>query len=126
MGDFAHNIFPFIEKVGEFIDLFGVLVILVGAIGTTAAFVYRFTKRLEPHQNYRKYRNGLARVILLGLEFLVAGDIIRSVAGTPTWTSIGILGLIVLIRSFLSVEFEMEVNGRWPWEHGRRTVAPKK
>jgi uncharacterized membrane protein len=116
MGDLTHNIFPFIEKIGELIDLFGVLVIFVGAIGATVAFVYRFLKKIEPHQNYRKYRNGLARVILLGLEFLVAGDIIRSVAGEPTWNSIGILGLIVLIRSFLSIEFEMEVNGRWPWQ----------
>ena len=115
------DIFDLIEKIGELIDLFGVLVILLGAIGATAAYVYRFVKRAPVHESYRKYRHGLARVILLGLEFLIAGDIIRTVAGEPTFASIGVLGLIVLIRSFLGIEFEMEVNGRWPWQPARRS-----
>ncbi len=120
------DVFALVEKIGELIDLFGVLVILVGAVGATVAYVRRYFGGDPAHDNYRKYRHGLARVILLGLEFLVAGDIIRSVAGEPTWNSIGILGLIVLIRSFLSMEFEMEVTGRWPWQHVRRTTAAKK
>ena len=114
------DIFDLIEKIGELIDLFGVLVILLGAIGATAAYVRRFIKRVPTHESYRKYRHGLARVILLGLEFLIAGDIIRTVAGEPTFASIGVLGLIVLIRSFLGIEFEMEVNGRWPWQPAPR------
>lgn len=119
------NIFALIEKTGELIDLFGVLVILFGAIGATVAYVRRFFANAPTHENYRKYRHGLARVILLGLEFLVAGDIIRSVAGEPTWNSIGILGLIVLIRTFLAMEFEMEVEGRWPWQHASRSSRKK-
>jgi uncharacterized membrane protein len=114
------DIFDLIEKIGELIDLFGVLVILLGAVGTTAAYVRRFIQQVPAHESYRKYRHGLARVILLGLEFLIAGDIIRSVAGEPTFASIGVLGLIVLIRSFLGIEFEMEVNGRWPWQPAPR------
>lgn len=120
------DVFALIEKIGELVDLFGVLVILFGAIGATVAYVHRFFRHTAPHDNYRRYRHGLARVILLGLEFLVAGDIIRSVAGEPTFASIGVLGLIVLIRTFLAVEFEMEVNGHWPWQHARRAAKPAK
>ncbi|HOG47127.1 MAG TPA: DUF1622 domain-containing protein [Anaerolineae bacterium] len=68
---------------------------------------------------YRNLRRGLGRAILLGLELLVAADIIRSIAVTPTLQSVGVLGLIVLIRTFLSWSLEVEVTGRWPWEGTR-------
>jgi uncharacterized membrane protein len=61
-------------------------------------------------------RQSLGRVILLGLELLVAADIIRTVATSPTFTSVGVLGLIVVIRTFLSYSLEVEINGRWPWQ----------
>jgi uncharacterized membrane protein len=54
---------------------------------------------------------------LLGLEFLVAGDIIGTVAVEPTFKSLGVLGLIVIIRTFLSFSLEVEINGRWPWQN---------
>ena len=60
--------------------------------------------------------------ILLGLEFLVAADIIRTVAIEPTFTSLGVLGLIFLIRTFLSFSLELEITGRWPWQSGDRGV----
>ena len=63
---------------------------------------------------YRRYRRSLGRSILLGLELLVAADIIRTVAVTPTFESVGVLGLIVLIRTFLSFSLELEITGRWP------------
>ena len=65
---------------------------------------------------------GLGRAILLGLEFLIAGDIIRTVA-TPTFQSVGILGSIVLIRTFLSLALNLEVEGRLPWQRGRKAEA---
>ena len=69
-------------------------------------------------QGYRQYRQRLGRAILLGLELLVAGDIIRTVAVTPTFESAGVLAVIVLIRTFLSFSLEVELEGRWPWSKG--------
>ncbi|GGT40993.1 hypothetical protein GCM10010254_70960 [Streptomyces chromofuscus] len=65
---------------------------------------------------YRGYRRRVGRSILLGLEFLVAGDIIRTVAVAPTYESVGVLAVIVGIRTFLSVSLELEITGRWPWQ----------
>ena len=65
---------------------------------------------------YRSYRQLLGRSILLGLELLVAADIIRTVAVTPTFESVGVLAIIVLIRTFLSYSLELEITGRWPWQ----------
>jgi hypothetical protein len=72
---------------------------------------------------YVRYRRALGRAILLGLEFLVAGDIIRTVAISPTFTSLGILAIIVAIRTFLSTELELEIEGRWPWQRRGATAA---
>ena len=65
---------------------------------------------------YRGYRRRVGRSILLGLEFLVAGDIIRTVAVAPTYKSVGVLAVIVGIRTFLSFSLELEITGRWPWQ----------
>lgn len=66
--------------------------------------------------SYRHLRQSIGRGILLGLELLVAGDIIRTVAITPTFVSVGVLGLIVVIRTFLSFALEVELTGWWPWQ----------
>ena len=63
------------------------------------------------------YRQDLGRAILLGLEFLVAGDIIRTVVVAPTFDNVIVLGLIVPIRTFLSMSLQLELDGRWPWQH---------
>ena len=65
---------------------------------------------------YRRFRQQLGRAILLGLELLVAGDIVRTVAASPSLTSVAILAAIVLIRTFLSFSLEVETTGRWPWQ----------
>ena len=72
-----------------------------------------------PLSVYRSYRQLLGRSILLGLELLVAADIIRTVAVTPTFESVGVLAIIVLIRTFLSFSLELEITGRWPWQTQR-------
>jgi uncharacterized membrane protein len=72
-------------------------------------------RRRDP-QSYADFRSGLGRSILLGLELLVGADIIRTVAVDPTYESLGLLGLIVLIRTFLSFSLEVEINGHWPWQ----------
>ena len=74
--------------------------------------------RLMRHEAdvYRRVREVLGRSILLGLELLVAGDIVRTVAAKPTLVSVEVLGAIVLIRTFLSLSLEVEITGRWPWQ----------
>ena len=65
---------------------------------------------------YRELRSDVGRSIVLGLEFLIAGDIIRTVTVTQTLESVGVLVVIVLIRSFLTVTLQLEIEGRWPWQ----------
>ena len=100
-----------IEKTGMAIDAAGVAVIVAGA---ATAFVFSAV-RLSRHESdvYRRFRQRLSQAILLGLELLVAGDIVRTVATSPSLTSVAILAAIVLIRTFLSFSLEVETTGRW-------------
>lgn len=113
-----------IRTVGTVIDAVGVGVIVVGAVVGTALFGYAVLRRREFHDSYRRYRQGLGRAILLGLEFLVAGDIIRTVAISPTFRSVGVLAVIVLVRTFLSFSLEVELEGRLPWRSQPRQQGP--
>jgi uncharacterized membrane protein len=101
-------------SIGMAVDGVGVLVIVVGAILATGRFLIR--RHGGPGQPYILFRQDLGRAILLGLEFLIAGDIIRTVVVAPTLENVLILGLIVLIRTFLSMALQLEVEGRWPWQ----------
>jgi uncharacterized membrane protein len=103
-----------IEHIGQVVDAAGVGVMILGAAGATAVAAYRLQQRQG--DTYRLYRRQLGRSILLGLELLVAADIIRTVAVTPTVRSVAVLGGIVLIRTFLSFSLELEITGRWPWQ----------
>ncbi len=103
-----------IENVGKVIDAIGVAVIVIGIIVAAAVSYRQALTRREPA--YNDFRQRLGRSILLGLELLVAGDIIRTVAATPTLESVGILAGIVAIRTFLSFSLEVEITGHWPWQ----------
>jgi len=103
-----------IETVGKAIDALGVATIVAGIIATTIALALRH-RGLD--DAFRTYRQGVGRAILLGLEFLVAADIIRTVAVEPSFAGAGVLAIIVLIRTFLSFSLELELTGRWPWQH---------
>ncbi|WP_104102151.1 DUF1622 domain-containing protein [Arthrobacter sp. 08Y14] len=111
-----------IEATGELVDLAGVAVIIVGAVLATASVVRTLLRRTG-RPVYEAYRQQLGRSILLGLELLVAADIIRTVAVTPTFESLGVLALIVLIRTFLSYTLQLEVTGRLPWQQVRPAEA---
>lgn len=106
-----------IEAVGKAIDGVGVAVIAIGALIAAAWAVTRL--RTGSVDVYRSFRERLGRSILLGLEFLVAADIIRTVAVTPDAQSVAVLGGIVLIRTFLSFSLQLEVTGYWPWQAAR-------
>jgi uncharacterized membrane protein len=103
-----------VEAVGKGIDAAGIGVIVLGGLTATALAASRLLSRDD--DIYRRYRQQLGRSILLGLELLVAADIIRTVAVTPTLTSVAVLAGIVLIRTFLSFSLELEITGRWPWQ----------
>ncbi len=106
-----------VEVIGQVIDGAGVAAIVVGAAAATVFAVRRLLRR-EPDV-YSRFRRFLGRSILLGLELLVAADIIRTVAVAPTFETVGVLGLIVVIRTFLSWSLELEITGRWPWQKDR-------
>ncbi|MBF4481633.1 Uncharacterized membrane protein [Rhodococcus rhodochrous J3] len=104
-----------LEHVGTAIDVVGVGVMVIGALAAT--WLAATARRRAPGSGiYEPYRRNLGRSILLGLEFLVAADIIKTVAVTPTFTSVGVLAIIVLIRTFLSWSLQLEIDGRWPWQ----------
>ncbi len=104
-----------VEIVGKTLDVAGVAVIVGGILVTTVVSVRRLSSR-DVREEYRGYRRSIGRAILLGLEILVAADIIRTVAVNPTFESAGVLAIIVAIRTFLSFSLEVELEGRWPWQ----------
>jgi uncharacterized membrane protein len=108
------------QMSGELLDGIGVLIILTGVILSTSYAIITALRHKHVHNLYRSYRSNLARSILIGLELLVAGDIIRSVAGDLNFDSVIILAIIVVVRSFLGIEFEMEIDGRWPWQRSAK------
>jgi uncharacterized membrane protein len=98
------------------IEVVGVGIIVTGAAAATVLFVYGGLGGVGWPAAFRLYRANLGRGILLGLELLVAADIIGTVAVTPSFQNLAVLGLIVLIRTFLSFSLEVEIEGRWPWQ----------
>jgi len=103
-----------VEAVGRLIDAAGIAAIVTGAILAALFAVPRLVRRQAGV--YEQFRRFLGRSILLGLELLVAADIIRTVAVSPTLESVAVLAAIVLIRTFLSWSLELEITGRWPWQ----------
>lgn len=118
-----------IELAGQAVDAFGVAVIIIGVLIATVRYGLRtldVTRRAPGDEDgYSRYRESIGRALLLGLELLVAADIIRTVAITPTLESVAILAVIVVIRTFLSWSLEVELSGRWPWQQGRASAQPQ-
>jgi uncharacterized membrane protein len=101
-----------VEGVGAAIMVVGGLVAFVGF--AVAALQHR------PEGTYEHLRRDLGRVILLGLEVLIIGDIVRTIVVDPTLESVAVLGVIVLIRIILSFSLEVEIDGVWPWSRWRQ------
>lgn len=111
-----------LEWISTGIEVAGVAIIVVGAITATLIFLRDGMGGRGWPEAFRSYRANLGRGILLGLELLVAADIIGTIAVTPSLGNLMILGLIVLIRTFLSFSLEIEIEGQWPW---RRAAAER-
>ena len=102
------------DYVSRGFEVVGVIVLVIGFLsGVVRAVHAYFTGHAEA--SYDVMRRYFGRSILLGLEILVAADLIRTVAVDPTWQNVVVLGLIVLIRTFLSFSLEVEMDGVWPW-----------
>ena len=99
---------------GIVLDATGVTIVAIGSLASLVRFLVRGLPEFS--MAYRRLREDVGRAILLGLEFLIAGDIIRSVVVDPTLLNIVTLGLVVIIRTFLSMTLQLEVEGRWPWQ----------
>jgi uncharacterized membrane protein len=105
----------YIDLVGKFIDILGVVGIVAGVILALYNFILSYFRH-DFDKAYGVLRENLGRTVLLGLELLIAGDIIRSIAVPPTLTSVAVLAVIVLIRSFLSMQIEKEIKWSFPWK----------
>lgn len=107
----------FVEITGSVIETLGVAVIAGGALYSVIRTILFYVKRDNSLKiTFPDFRRDLGRAILLGLEFLVAGDIIRTVAVEPSFRSVGLLAGIVVIRTFLSFSLEVEMTGKLPWK----------
>jgi len=104
-----------LEWVAAGIEVAGVSIIVAGVFVGAALFLREGLGATGWEEAFRRFRLNLGRGILLGLELLVAADIIGTVAVTPSLANLGVLAVIVLIRTFLSFSLEVELEGHWPW-----------
>ena len=116
------NFRQIMDIVGTAVDGVGVCIVVGGALFATVRLALR---RIGGAGNYYVfYRQDVGRGILLGLEFLIAGDLIRTVVVAPTMQNVLVLGLIVLIRTFLSLSLQLEIEGRLPWRRDASQPTP--
>lgn len=109
-----HESTIYIDYVARFIEATGILAIIVGTLLALVKFIFTW-QGITP-RSYKLLRQDLGKGILLGLEILVAGDIIATVVTEPTIRSVISLAIIVVIRTFLSISIEVEIEGRFPWQ----------
>jgi uncharacterized membrane protein len=105
-----------VDAVSKVIDGAGVVIVVIGLVIATGVYLQMQADPLRRQTAYQVYREQVGKAILLGLEFLVAADIIRTVAVTPTFEGVGVLAALVVVRTFLSFALDVELNGRWPWQ----------
>lgn len=102
-----------VELSAQGIEALAVAIIVVAIAHGTIRYLFHLNRQVGGA--YEQYKVQLGKALLLGLEFLVAGDIVRTVALEPTLHNVMILGLLVVVRTFLSWSLVVEIEGRWPW-----------
>lgn len=106
-----------IEWAALGIEILGAAVIVAGVLRVAITHgTVRYLFQLDKPGAYESYKHQMGRSLLLGLEFLVAGDVVRTVALEPTMNNVAVLGLLVLIRTFLGWSLAVEIDRRWPWQ----------
>jgi uncharacterized membrane protein len=98
------------------IEILAVIIVAAAIIAGTIRFVYRVFSRLPKVNIYTQYRNRLAKAIILSLEVLIAADVVRTVVLELTIQRIAFLGILIVVRTFLSWSLLVEIEGRWPWQ----------
>jgi uncharacterized membrane protein len=114
------------EDVARAVEFIGIATLVVGLVIALVSGGSTLLRDRRVEDAYRTVRTAFGRSVLLALEFLVAADIIRTVAVQPSLTNVATLALIVLIRTFLSFSLEVEIDGRWPWRRAETTASPPK
>ena len=104
----------YVDYISKIVEGIGVATIFIGAVYSLILFIISVLKKKE--NSYVLLRQSLGKSILLGLEILIAADIMATIVTEPTMRSVTILGLIVLIRTFLSLSLQLEVDGKFPWQ----------
>jgi uncharacterized membrane protein len=110
------EVLGWIEIAALVIEILAVAIIVVAIFYSTSRFLVQAAARRAIGERYEQLKISLGRSLLLGLEILVAADIVRTVALEATLQSVAVLGLLVLIRTFLSWALVVEIEGRWPWQ----------
>jgi uncharacterized membrane protein len=108
------NIKIYIDYIAKIMESIGVLTIFLGSVFALGKFIFQL-KSKNP-LSYKELRQAVGKAILLGLEILIAADIMATVVTKPSLESVTILGLIVIIRTFLSLSLQVELEGKFPWQ----------
>lgn len=123
MPNIEHLLTSFVELLGLLLDLTGVLIITAGVFRALPQYVRAVggsTQSTAARQEaFHQLRTKVGMTVLLGLEVLVAADIVKTMAVEPTLNSVAVLGLLVLVRTFLSWTLTVDIEGRWPWQRPR-------
>jgi uncharacterized membrane protein len=106
-----------ISIAADVIEVVGVAIIVIALAHATGLYLFRIGRNVGTA--YDRFKVYIGKGLLLGLEFLVAADVVRTVVLEPTLDNITMLGLLVLVRTFLSWSIVIEIEGRWPWQAGR-------
>jgi uncharacterized membrane protein len=112
----SESIHAWIDNAAVTMEIFAIIVIVAGIVIGAARFIAVLLRRGDAKIAYDKFKAFMGRTLLLGLEILVAADVVRTVALEPTLENIMVLGILVLIRTFLSWSVVVEIEGRWPWQ----------
>lgn len=118
-GSIGYRVVEWVGYAALLIEVLAVVIIVGSIFGALGHYAFQSIAHPESKQGYRDLRIRLGKALLLGLEILVAADIVRTVVLEPTLQSIAVLGLLVLIRTFLSWALVVEIEGRWPWQPAR-------
>ncbi len=123
-GGIADMMRNLVEMAVLGIEVLAVTVILIAILFGTVRYVFHFIRRIP--ESYEQYKVQLGKALLLGLQLLVAADVIRTVALEPTLENVTVLGMLVLVRTFLSWSTVVEIEGRWPWRGPAQLDEPER
>jgi uncharacterized membrane protein len=109
----------FVSRVVQVVEATGAAIMILGGLSAFVAYAVSVVRPPTRPDAYGKLRQRIGRAIVLGLEILIVGDIVRTIIVDPTLRGVAVLGMIVLVRIVLSFALEVEIDGIWPWSRWR-------